>query len=190
LGHEVGLVALLDSFPSCESNELSLSERAAKKVEFWKRRIEGHWKEIHPTRISQWPDYLRRKLKTLRRRARSRAWQIAFQSYGSSNNELPKVFQDVKESNYLAFKRYVTKPYSGKVTVFMAAQHRPSTAEFLQTAWNDLAKGGVELHEVPGDHVTMIEEPHAEALAQSLRKCLDAFRAGTPTREDQSPQQT
>jgi len=33
--------------------------------------------------------------------------------------DLPAVFNDVLESNYLAFRNYMTRPYPGKVTVFV-----------------------------------------------------------------------
>jgi oxalate---CoA ligase len=48
--------------------------------------------------------------------------------------------------------------------------------------WGALADGGVEIHEAPGNHLTMLEEPHVAALAMVLRHCLDA--AGRPAARD------
>jgi thioesterase domain-containing protein len=39
--------------------------------------------------------------------------------------------------------------------------------------WNDLAAGGVEVHDVPGTHNSMVQEPHVRALAEKLEQCLD-----------------
>ena len=34
------------------------------------------------------------------------------------------------------------------------------------------AGGGVETHEIPGDHVTVLDEPNVRVLAEKLRACL------------------
>jgi hypothetical protein len=36
-----------------------------------------------------------------------------------------------------------------------------------------MALGGVEIHEVPGDHLSMFQEPHVQVLAEKLRACID-----------------
>src|SRR5258707_1208696 len=39
--------------------------------------------------------------------------------------------------------------------------------------WQGLAAGGLEIHEVPGDHNTILLEPHVGALAEKLRRCIE-----------------
>jgi thioesterase domain-containing protein len=36
-----------------------------------------------------------------------------------------------------------------------------------------MALGGVDIHEVPGDHLGIFEEPHVQVLAKKLRACID-----------------
>jgi thioesterase domain-containing protein len=36
-----------------------------------------------------------------------------------------------------------------------------------------MALGGVDIHEVPGDHLGIFEEPHVQVLAEKLRACID-----------------
>jgi thioesterase domain-containing protein len=45
---------------------------------------------------------------------------------------------------------------------------------FLDPAmgWREIAAYGVELHEVPGNHFTMIREPNVLVLAERLQDCL------------------
>jgi len=38
--------------------------------------------------------------------------------------------------------------------------------------WGQLASGGVDLHVVPGDHFSMLREPHVSILAEQLRACI------------------
>jgi thioesterase domain-containing protein len=35
--------------------------------------------------------------------------------------------------------------------------------------------GQLEVHVVPGDHLSIVHEPHVSVLASSLRHCLDAI---------------
>ena len=66
--------------------------------------------------------------------------------------------------------RYRPKPYAGKVTMIVnevSARNRPTLG------WGDLARGGIELHRVPGRHSSYIRE-HAKTAAAQLRRCLES----------------
>ena len=39
--------------------------------------------------------------------------------------------------------------------------------------WSEYADGSVDILMVPGDHHTMMSEPHVQVLAEKLRVCLD-----------------
>ena len=39
--------------------------------------------------------------------------------------------------------------------------------------------GELEFHDVPGNHLTMVFEPHVRTLAAQLAKCLDRARMAT-----------
>jgi amino acid adenylation domain-containing protein len=39
--------------------------------------------------------------------------------------------------------------------------------------WRELAQGGLYVHLVPGDHSSMVEEPHVQVLAHALKQCID-----------------
>jgi amino acid adenylation domain-containing protein len=98
-----------------------------------------------------------------------------------------------------AAARYMPRPYPGKVTFFQARErparyyHDPrlSHAMLIESgfvsrrdadavwrsvhslSWEALAGGGLEVQETSGPHGFMAREPHAAALAQALRRCLD-----------------
>jgi thioesterase domain-containing protein len=38
--------------------------------------------------------------------------------------------------------------------------------------WSRHTTGGVEVHVVPGDHVTMLRKPHVQGLAHVLSNCI------------------
>jgi len=172
-GHEVGVLALLDAGPGDYTELLPLADRTRRKVGWWKRRIEGHLRDLWNER--DWPGYARRKLTTAKRRLRSRVWQSAYQKHASKGEPLPAELLNVKEANYLASRRYIARPYAGKVTLFMAADKMKSKAQAMRDSWSVMALGGLDIHEVPGNHVTMIEPPHASVLAVTLQACLNHF---------------
>jgi thioesterase domain-containing protein len=44
--------------------------------------------------------------------------------------------------------------------------------EFL--GWRDVAQGTLDVHEIPGDHYSMLNPPNVEVLAQKLRAYMPA----------------
>ena len=77
--------------------------------------------------------------------------------------------------------RYVAQgTYSGPVTLLRAAKiHIEDTGIRINLrsddetwGWNQLAEAGVDVRIVPGDHVTMMAEPHVRQLASELAACI------------------
>ena len=69
----------------------------------------------------------------------------------------------------------VATPYDGKITLLRSAEP-PDWMEFMLVdplyGWGALASGGVEVHEVPGAHLNILEEPSVRSLADTLAACL------------------
>lgn len=65
---------------------------------------------------------------------------------------------------------YVPYPYKGSIILFRC-KDGPSSSSDPIMGWRDLATE-VDLHEIPGDHVTCLTE-HIEALAREIKSCLD-----------------
>ncbi|MDR3637142.1 MAG: amino acid adenylation domain-containing protein [Isosphaeraceae bacterium] len=68
--------------------------------------------------------------------------------------------------------RYVPRPYPGRITLL-----RPSDAPFAvatsrDRGWGRLA-AEVDVHFVPGQHHSMVKEPHVRALAKVLEACVE-----------------
>jgi thioesterase domain-containing protein len=74
-----------------------------------------------------------------------------------------------------ARKDYRAKPYPDDITLFRAvSRYGPaySMDEFL--GWRDVTQGTLDVHEVPGDHYTMMNPPNVAVLAEKLRAYLPA----------------
>jgi thioesterase domain-containing protein len=58
------------------------------------------------------------------------------------------------------------------MTLFRAREQPERYRRDSELGWGGLAAGGLDVHEVPGDHYTMWKEPHVRALAERLGGCL------------------
>ena len=64
-----------------------------------------------------------------------------------------------------------TTSYPGRITYFWANDAGTSFDD-NRLAWSTVARGGFDLHRVPGDHATMREEPHIAVIADRLQSML------------------
>ncbi len=67
---------------------------------------------------------------------------------------------------------YRPRPYDGRMAYFRAARRRAIDPPHPELPWIELGAGGVEVHVVPGDHITMHQGAHVEDLGRRLRECL------------------
>ena len=125
----------------------------------------------------------RRWLRYVREKARySREARIAnrmrfrqVEDRGTMDGEIrdPRLarLEHVYNTNLKALKEYRSTYYDGKVTLFNAVERDPALIPDPQYGWVGLARE-IEVHEVPGNHDTMLSEPNVSALASRLNECL------------------
>jgi aspartate racemase len=170
-GRQVGLVALLDTWFEGKLSRLSPSESLARQLRLSQERLGRHAQDIRELPWSDLGSYLREKGTILRGRFASRLRSTAPRQQNAS---IAETLQKVQEANLLAVKRYRPKTYPGSLTLFRAGPPEPEELQSDRwTAWRRLATGGVTLHFVPGDHDTMLREPHVQMLAEKLRAALE-----------------
>ena len=77
-------------------------------------------------------------------------------------------------AHHHAIHSYQPKPFNGRVSLFLPRAH-PLFGPWPtgdDRAWDELARGRVDLHQVRGSHSTMLTEPFAGELAQRLTACI------------------
>jgi len=84
----------------------------------------------------------------------------------------------IQEVNFAARRRYKLIPFSGKIDLFRAEYQPPSDVfeEDPFLGWSGMAAGGIEVHQLPGDHdivLNWLEPATAAVLARKLRACLE-----------------
>ena len=80
--------------------------------------------------------------------------------------------EHVYNTNLRALNEYRSIFFDGKVTLFNAVERDPALVPDPQYGWVGLARE-IEVHEVPGNHDTMLSEPNVSALAARLSECLE-----------------
>lgn len=76
------------------------------------------------------------------------------------------------KSNVAALKSYRPRPFRGKLLYFRAKDRDNYNSTAPERAWIDLADGGIEIHRVSGNHVTINSPPHVAEMARCLESQL------------------
>ena len=71
-----------------------------------------------------------------------------------------------------ALYRYAPAPISVPLVFFIARDKDGWNSPTPERAWMPLAQGGFDLHEVPGNHITMNRAPNVQFIADRLRQLM------------------
>ncbi len=79
-------------------------------------------------------------------------------------------------ANTLAVEDYHARPYPRRLTIVRARDNLFDSAESLKSGlgWRSVAAGGLDLVEVPGDHLTILQMPAVQSLAHVLQRAMSA----------------
>lgn len=77
------------------------------------------------------------------------------------------------EAHSRAKRAYKPASYDGEIRLFRAIDGHVRTAADPTLGWGAIAGIGLEIHEVPGSHNTIVQEPYVQDVARQLRQCLD-----------------
>jgi thioesterase domain-containing protein len=81
------------------------------------------------------------------------------------------------EASFNAMDRYTIRPYPGRLTLMRSRRGAAAIHSDPCGGWGKVALRGVDVHEVPGDHMDMLNEPQVSVLADVLRACLAVARS-------------
>ncbi|NJO50455.1 MAG: hypothetical protein HC840_14585, partial [Leptolyngbyaceae cyanobacterium RM2_2_4] len=62
-------------------------------------------------------------------------------------------------------------PYPHRITLFKAAEQPEAMRHEPFLGWNTLTHN-IQLHQVSGNHLSLLRQPHVQTLAEQLGKCL------------------
>jgi len=144
-GEEVGLLAIVESMPF-KVHSISIRSLIRRLVRFTRR-----WR-----RQSLWIGFTLGKARSVWRRVINRV----------RGEPLP-AWEQISHLQ----AHYNAKPYPGRITLFISSEDTDFTKS-LRQGWARMAAGQLEIIIVPGDHHTMVEEPHVRVLAARIKERL------------------
>ncbi|HZE68262.1 MAG TPA: amino acid adenylation domain-containing protein [Pyrinomonadaceae bacterium] len=92
-----------------------------------------------------------------------------------TSTSVPEYSEERKEKPievYFPGPDFVPTTYEGRIAVFRARRQPRNRVRDPHLGWGKLAKGGVDIHFIPGDHDDVLKEPHVQGLAAELKKYL------------------
>ncbi|NEQ16744.1 MAG: type I polyketide synthase, partial [Moorea sp. SIO3E2] len=103
-----------------------------------------------------------------------------------SKTDLSRIFE-VYKANTQAIASYQPQEIDGTPITFFRASEFGAVGDYLPNqlttlkdptwGWDRLSAQPLEFHVVPGNHFSMVTEPHISVLAQQLQYCLDKAQA-------------
>jgi acyl transferase domain-containing protein/thioesterase domain-containing protein len=148
-GQSVKLLVILDTFLSVQVRANSLQQQISATL------------QLKPDQIWQ-----RFRSKLYRRYQRD-------QAIGFDQGYEPQQSHPYGEAHF--FDRDLPRSYPGKVIFFQASDLSSGVFHHIEPPserWRELALGGLEVYQMPGDHGAMLREPHVQLLAQHLQALL------------------
>lgn len=145
-GQQVGLLALFDSYIEKTQKLLLLGQRLSNLL------------RLSPTEFLEKAKFkVEKKFRRLR--------------YGTQY--LPHIY--LPEPVISALKDYTPKTYSGRVLLFKARDDFSVSYSYdpPELGWRKFVDGELEIHEVPGGHISILEEPHVQVVAEKLKVYLN-----------------
>ncbi len=171
IGETVGLLAMLDTFPAGYFKLAAGSHGMRRRTLRYLHKLRSHRMNLRRLDTLGKVGYLLNKLKYAPEKAKHKLYRRIYKVYKRIGRPLPAVLQNIEEIAFAAVKDYEPQTYAGDVTLFLASD---LTADYdLLDGWRELVTGKIEEHEISGDHINIIKEPHVHSLAEKLKACLD-----------------
>ncbi|WP_307122911.1 amino acid adenylation domain-containing protein [Streptomyces sp. B1I3] len=169
-GREVGSLTMLDGGPPNLDNGLEQADEADLAAWFgWELgRAADRRLEIDPAALRGLPP------ERLTEELLARAAAADVLPPDTATGQLSRLMA-VFNANVRAVRGYPLEPWDGPLTVVRAAEEPQSPVG----GWQRLVGRPLEIHDVPGDHYTMMRPPHVPELADLLARATDPDTPGS-----------
>lgn len=171
-GEPVPLLVLVDAWSPGYLDGMSRRDAALADLSYRLQDFSGEVRKLARGQLGVW-DFIAQRgpAKSLRHWFLGRA-KMAGRLQSVTLNPYSAWYQTHLEA---AASRYRPQPFPGFIQVF----HRPDqpSGRFLDRTfgWGRLALGGIDVQAVPGNHLSIFEEPGAGLMAQHLSRAIDGI---------------
>ena len=103
-----------------------------------------------------------------RSKLRAKLARMALNRSASRGSGSPRTQQNAYDINWFAAVNYRPRAYAGRIILFRTTDHRWDRRLPFDLGWRDLASGGLEIVEIPGDHASIYSDQVVGILAGHL----------------------
>jgi len=176
LGEEVSLIALFDSGNPAYYRDVPFRRWIRVRstylfdrlLKYARRVVRGEGRQLF-TDLSQFLAWHRDSL----------TWKLFGKSSRIAAKSAPEAARDTVIMFTAIGGKYTPQPYPGRIHLFRAEGRTREFGADPTLGWDVIARDGVEVHHVPGLHVTILDNPHVATLAKQLEGCLVGTRGTT-----------
>ncbi|WP_045055626.1 non-ribosomal peptide synthetase [Aliterella atlantica] len=162
LGEKVSLLAIIDTRSPISANQPSFWAG-------WSFLVTTATRSIYPFLLDYWSIISDRFPKSLKRKTISSLLPQETKLRMLDELTVHRLLQ-VFAANSRATLKYVPQKYSGAIALFTSNSFKDKHDPTL--GWSQIAASGVEVHNIPGNHLSMLKQPHIQVLAEKLYQYL------------------
>ena len=164
-GEEIELLCLFDTDnPSVAPRYLSLAERASRQ---WSENSDKSWVGKVGKLSGRLGEGLVNKIKVKGEKA---AASVVTSTGMDASAKLQTLI--MREAHERAMRIYCPKAYDGDVILFTAADQGDGVIYPPHLGWEGYVRGHLKVVTIPGEHLTIFQEPHVNNFSNKLREIL------------------
>jgi len=168
MGGKVGVVALFDSYNHAIAAGLSASDKWAYRLDLMRRRFRYQQRKFAARGVGGAVSYLGSKLSDLVETGRLRWMERAHNLIAGAGWKS----QDPRLAIRFAASLYKPQNLSARLDLFRVDEPHVDAYDYPEMGWHSLVSSAIEVHDIPGNHMTMFNEPQVHLVAQCLLKAL------------------
>lgn len=166
-GRDVRLLAMMDAAgPGGRDNIRGMA---------W---VAAHWRLLRAGGMHHARGLIGAKMDSLRHRLEK--WRLHFEGRFLRDTRVVTSVDGFVAANAVAIESYDPRPYDGRMLIIRAKDNPFDSAQAVATGlgWQDVAQGGFDVVDVPGNHLSILEEPGVLDVAAALAAALARSKAG------------
>jgi thioesterase domain-containing protein/acyl carrier protein len=168
-GQQVGLLVLFDVPNPALANQASKVRDMAAAGRRLAWRLRRHLLALRQHRWREAPAYILERVPPLVARVRRKGVQLDYMI--RLRLRMPAIARNERAIHYRAAALYRPGPYDGRM-LLLRRTLRHEGEEAADSGWDELALGGLDVQEIPGDHSDMFLEPYVAITARKLGASL------------------